>query len=168
MTKRKPATATSVETLLGGAERGRTRVRGFAPWQPRGKSLVLLRQVLSVLKEYRAQLPITVQQIYYRLIGNHGYDKDANARDRLGDMINRARRGRMIPMSAIHDDGGVKSYPPSWRDALHFMESVRATGPHTCNSTARKASRFGSSSCARRQAWCRSWNASRTNTVCRC
>jgi hypothetical protein len=28
-------------------------------------------------------------------------------------------------MSAIRDDGGVKSYPSAWRDALHFLESVR-------------------------------------------
>ena len=28
-------------------------------------------------------------------------------------------------MTAIRDDGGAKSYPPSWRDALDFLESVR-------------------------------------------
>ncbi len=41
------------------------------------------------------------------------------------NMINRARRARLIPMDAIRDDGGAKSYPPSWRDALHFLQSVR-------------------------------------------
>jgi hypothetical protein len=53
------------------------------PWQPREKSLKLLGQVQAVLDEYTAQLPITVRQIYYRLIGSHGYEKDANASDRL-------------------------------------------------------------------------------------
>ena len=88
---------------------------------------MLLDQVLSVLKEYRAQLPLTLRQIYYRLIGAHGYDKDANAAERLGDLVNRARRAKMIPMAAIRDDGGVKEYPPSWRDAPHFIERVRET-----------------------------------------
>jgi hypothetical protein len=82
--------------------------------------------VQAVLAEYIKQLPITVQQIYYRLIGVRGYDKDANASERLGELINRARRARLIPMDAIRDDGGAKSYPPSWRDALHFLENVCA------------------------------------------
>jgi hypothetical protein len=116
--------AASVEALLDGAERGRTRPRGFAPWQPHDKSLKLLKQVQAVLDEYAEQLPITVRQIYYRLIGRNGYDKGDKASERLGEVINRACRARLIPMSAIRDDGGVKSYPPSWRDALHFMQSV--------------------------------------------
>jgi hypothetical protein len=28
-------------------------------------------------------------------------------------------------LDAIRDDGGAQSYPPSWRDALDFLESVR-------------------------------------------
>jgi hypothetical protein len=125
MTKRGTQSSGGVEALLAGAERGRTRVRGFAPWQPSEKSLKLLEQVQAVLDEYTKQLPITVRQIYYRLIGVHGYDKDANAAERLGELINRARRARLISMDAIRDDGGAQSYPPSWRDALHFLESVR-------------------------------------------
>jgi hypothetical protein len=81
MTKRGNHSSGSVETLLGGAERGRTRVRGFAPWQPSERSLKLLGQVQAVLGEYVEQLPITVRQIYYRLIGAYGHDKDANASD---------------------------------------------------------------------------------------
>ena len=112
--------------LLDGAARGRTRVRGFAPWQPSEKSRKLLEQVQAVLNEYADQHPVTLRQIYYRLIGAHGYDKDGNAAERLGDMVNRARRARLIPMDAIRDDGGAQSYPPSWRDALHFMRAVQA------------------------------------------
>jgi hypothetical protein len=115
----------SVEALLAGAERGRTRPRGFAPWHPSAKSWKLLGQVQAVLDEYAEQLPIIVRQIYYRLIGAYGYDKDAKASERLGELISRARRAGLIPMDAIRDDGGAKSYPPSWRDAPHFLESVR-------------------------------------------
>ena len=78
----------NVEALLGGAVRGRTRVRGFAPWQPRDKSLMLLEQVQAALAEYRSQLPITLRQIFYRLVGAHGYAKDDKAAERLGELIN--------------------------------------------------------------------------------
>jgi hypothetical protein len=115
----------NVKALLGGAERKRTRVRGFAPWEPREQSLVLLRQVQAVLHEYRAQQPLTLRQIYYRLIGAHGYAKGKEAASRLGDLVNRARRARLIPMRAIRDDGGIKSYPPSWRDAQHWLKAIR-------------------------------------------
>jgi hypothetical protein len=63
----------NVKALLGGAVRKRTRARGFAAWEPKEGSLVLLRQVQAVLDEYRAQQPLTLRQIYYRMIGAHGY-----------------------------------------------------------------------------------------------
>jgi hypothetical protein len=61
--------------LLGGAERTRTRVRGFAPWTPRASTEQLLAQVDLVLAEYVDHLPLTLRQIFYRLVGAHGYEK---------------------------------------------------------------------------------------------
>lgn len=42
--------------LLGGAQRVRTRVRGFAPWSPEQATLALLDQVRGVLDEYEARI----------------------------------------------------------------------------------------------------------------
>jgi hypothetical protein len=56
-----------------------TRVRGFAPWSPRDDTLTLLDQVNGIFEEYRAQLPLTNRQIFYRLVGAHGYDKTEKA-----------------------------------------------------------------------------------------
>src|SRR5215472_10224257 len=53
--------------LLGGAQRVRTRVRGFAPWLPEQATLALLDQVRGVLDEYEAYLPLSIRQIFYRL-----------------------------------------------------------------------------------------------------
>lgn len=167
MTKLRYQTSDGVETLLSGAERARTRPRGFAPWQPSEKSLKLLGQVQAVLAEYNEQLPITVRQIYYRLIGSHGYEKDANASDRLGEVINRGRRARLIPMDAIRDDGGVQSYPPSWRDALHFWESVRQEAA-TLQLDRSEGQPVRLILMCEGQEWYRSWLASRTNTAFRC
>jgi hypothetical protein len=38
--------------LLGGAERKRTRIRGFAAWSPQEETRHLIEQVRDVLAEY--------------------------------------------------------------------------------------------------------------------
>jgi hypothetical protein len=119
-------TVTNLE-LLGGAQRVRTRVRGFAPWTPQGATLRLLEQVRGVLDEYEDYLPLTIRQIFYRLVGAHNYEKTERAYARLCEHLNRARRARIIDMEVIRDDGGTVLAPTTWRDADEFLTSVRAT-----------------------------------------
>ena len=69
-----------------------TRVRGLAPWQPQRATIDLLDKVQAVLVEYAQYLPLTIRQIFYRLVGAHGYDKTEQAYSRLGEHLNRARR----------------------------------------------------------------------------
>jgi hypothetical protein len=111
--------------LLGGAIRGKTRPRGFVDWKPQAASLGLLDQVRDVLEEYTAFLPLTCRQVFYRLVGAHGYDKTERAYDRLCEMLNRARRAELIEMDAIRDDGGQRIEPQAWDDAEHFIGAVR-------------------------------------------
>jgi hypothetical protein len=111
--------------LLGGAQRGKTRPRGFVPWKPQAATLALLDQVQAVLTEYAAFLPLTLRQVFYRLVGAHGYDKTERAYDRLGEHLNRARRAQLIPMDAIRDDGGLRVEPQAWDDAKDFLAAVR-------------------------------------------
>jgi hypothetical protein len=113
-------------TILGGAQRIRTRVRGFAPWTPRGETQQLLDQVRAVLNEYEDYLPLTIRQIFYRLVGAHDYEKTERAYARLCEHLNRARRARIISMNAIRDDGGTILAPVTWRDAAEFLAAVRA------------------------------------------
>src|SRR5262245_43057447 len=112
--------------LLGGAERKRTRVRGFAPWSPQKETLHLINQVKDVLREYSPYLPLTLRQIFYRLVGAHGYEKSEQEYERLGEHLNRARRAKMIPMSAIRDDGGTTIKPICYRDISDFLDTVRS------------------------------------------
>ena len=102
-----------------------TRVRGFAQWSPREETLQLLTLVTGVLDEYRAQLPLTNRQIFYRLVGAHGYDKTEKAYARLCEYLNRARRAGMIPFSSIRDDGTDSQGSPGWDDPAQFWRSVR-------------------------------------------
>ena len=109
--------------LLGGAQRVRLRVRGFAPWSPRADTLALLELVRAILVEYAEYLPLTLRQIFYRLVGAHGYEKTEQAYDRLGEHLVRARRARIIPMDAIRDDGGTIIKPHCWSSAEEFLRT---------------------------------------------
>jgi hypothetical protein len=111
--------------LLGGAVRKRTRVRGFAPWSPQASTLELLERVRGVLGEYEDYLPLTIRQIFYRLVGVHEYEKSEQAYERLCEHLNRARRARLIPMDVIRDDGGVVSEPNMWDSGEQFLDTVR-------------------------------------------
>lgn len=103
------------------------RARGLAAWQPRAGSLALLEQVNAVLLEYADHLPLTIRQIFYRLVGAHGYDKTERAYDRLGEMLNRARRAGFVRFDAIRDDGVDMRVPTAWDDAEHLVGAIRST-----------------------------------------
>ena len=120
-----PDDSPDAQALLGGASRVRTRVRGFAPWSPKADTLALLDQVRGVLNEYEDYLPLTIRQIFYRLVGAHEYEKTERAYERLIEHLNRARRARMIPMDVIRDDGGTILVPTTWRDADEYLATVR-------------------------------------------
>jgi hypothetical protein len=104
-----------------------TRVRGFAPWSPRPETVDLLHLINGVLREYQAQLPLTNRQIFYRLVGAHGYEKTEKAYARLCEYLNRARRARLIRFDAIRDDGTQSQGGPGWDDPAQFWRAVRST-----------------------------------------
>jgi hypothetical protein len=99
------------------------RVRGLAPWSPQQATRDLLDRVRRVLIEYGAYLPLTLRQVFYRLVGAHGYDKTEQAYDRLGEMMNRARRAGFIPFEHIRDDGADVRVSIDW-DSVHELLAV--------------------------------------------
>ena len=102
-----------------------TRVRGFAAWRPQAKTLNLISQVQAVLIEYADYLPLTARQVFYRLVGAHGYDKTELAYSRLLEGLNRARRGGLIPFDAIRDDGVTWFNPEAWDNPQEFLDAVQ-------------------------------------------
>jgi hypothetical protein len=104
-----------------------TRVRGFAPWNPRQETLDVVRQVQGVLREYQAQLPMTNRQIFYRLVGTQGYPKTEQAYARLCEYLNRARRAQMISFSSIRDDGTQSQGYEGWDSPAQWMRGVRSS-----------------------------------------
>jgi hypothetical protein len=81
------------------------RPKGYAGWAPTPAVRAVLDDVQDVLREYRPYLPLTVRQIFYRLVGQYGYDKTERAYSRLCEYLVRARRAQMIDFVAIRDDG---------------------------------------------------------------
>ena len=106
-----------------GVKRITTRVRGLAPWNPRPQSRELLALVQQVLVEYLKYLPLTIRQIFYRLVGAHGYDKTERAYKNLGEMLNRARRAGMVPWEVIRDDGITRNQPDVWDGPRQLIHS---------------------------------------------
>lgn len=90
------------------------RDRGFVEYDPRPETLEVINAVADVLTEYRDHLPLTLRQVFYRLVGAHGYDKTERAYKRLGEYLNRARRARLIPFHAIRDDGERVTSAHGW------------------------------------------------------
>ena len=104
------------------------RPKGYAAWRPQAKTRALLEQVNLVIDEYADYLPLTVRQVFYRLVGSFGFEKTESAYDRLAEKLVMARRARLIPFGYIRDDG-TTLYPVSW---YHGVQSFK-------NETARRA-----------------------------
>jgi hypothetical protein len=100
-----------------------TRVRGMAPWQPRRATQELLDLVRAVLAEYAEYLPLTIRQVFYRLVGAHGHDKTEKAYARLCEHLNRARRAGLIRFNAIRDDGITLAKPLAWDSPDELISS---------------------------------------------
>ncbi len=103
----------------------RQRPKGYYNWRPQQPARVLIDQVRDVLEEYVDHLPLTVRQIFYRLVATAGYPKDENAYSRLAEMLVKARRARMIPFDAIRDDG-VVTIPNRWYGGIEDFHDESA------------------------------------------
>lgn len=102
----------------------RTRPRGFITWAPSADTAVIVAAVKAVIEEYREHLPLTLRQIFYRLVATRDYAKDDRSYKRLGEILNRARRARLIPFSVIRDDGVTVETPLAWDGVQDFCDTV--------------------------------------------
>lgn len=110
--------------FTAGRENGRRRPRGYAEWRPHTKTRALLDEISTVLDEYEDHLPLTVRQIFYRLVGQYKYEKTEKAYARLAEVLVRARRARLIPFAAIRDDGVVTLANAFYAGVAHFHDET--------------------------------------------
>lgn len=83
------------------------RPKGFMTWNPTEEVAYWIDNVKAILEEYAGYGPMTVRQVFYRLVGQHGYPKDERAYKRLAEYLVKARRAQMIPFGRIRDDGTI-------------------------------------------------------------
>ena len=103
-----------------------TRPRGpRTDWRPQRATLGLLEQVAHVLAEYSDHLPLTLRQVFYRLVAEHGFDKTERSYERLLDAMGNARRAGIIPFDSIRDDGITDVSPSAYSGKEHFLEVVQ-------------------------------------------
>ena len=137
----------------GPHRRQRQRLRGYAAWRPTPATEKLLDQVQDVLDEYAAHLPLTVRQIFYRMVGAHAYPKNERAYKRLIYMLGRGsprrddlvrrdprRRGRHVLVALVWRPGGVlgRHRPP--RPPLPGGPAGRATSVPAASCRRRRGS----------------------------
>ena len=107
----------------------KTRPRGYIDnYRPQAKTMVLLNDVKAVLEEYREYWPLTVRQIFYRLVGAHDYPKDEGFYGKLCHHLANARRGRLIPFHAIRDDGVTTVDMQHFDNEEDFRRHIRRLG----------------------------------------
>lgn len=106
---------------------GQKRHAGYCEWNPQAKTLYWMQCVNEVLEQYRDYWPLTIRQIFYRLVANYGYEKDEKAYGRLINYLGRARRAHMIPFHAIRDDGAIADAPHGYTDVTEWCDVIRAT-----------------------------------------
>ncbi len=111
---------------MSAARVGTGRPRGFvAGWRPQARTRLVLEQVAQVLDEYRQYLPLTCRQIFYRLVGAHGYDKTELAYKRLCETLVVARRAQVLEFADIRDDDAPLPRSVGFEDPAEFVEVVR-------------------------------------------
>lgn len=100
-----------------------TRARGFIDeWRPQAKTRALLDLVKSILDEDATHLPLTLCQVFYRLVAKFGYPKTENAYASLGEHLNSVRRAGVVPFEAIRDDGFSRSGQLGYDSAVAFLD----------------------------------------------
>ena len=73
---------------------------------------------------YAQYLPLTLRQVFYALVGQDVLDKSEAAYERLGEIVNRARRARLLDFADIRDDGVTERAYPYYDSTEGFWDDV--------------------------------------------
>ncbi|WP_419902074.1 hypothetical protein [Kiloniella sp.] len=105
-----------------------SRPRGFIHnWKPKPATQLLIKQVGNIIDENSDILPLTLRQVFYMLVSNYDYAKTEKDYKRLCEVMNRARRARMIPMDTIRDDGLTREVPHFWDNEQQLVNTFKSS-----------------------------------------
>lgn len=109
-------------------------VYGYVKYNPTPEKRYWLECSARVLLEYKDELPLTVRQVFYRLVANFEYSKTEKAYGQLAHMLTRARRASLledpgttvkIPFGALRDDKLRSRQALTYEGPEEFRESIR-------------------------------------------
>lgn len=86
-----------------------------------------LRQVQEVLADLRAYWPLTLRQIYYRLVAAGIIANHIREYSRLSRLLTQARLQGLVPWEAMEDRARSSLWSAGWKDSEHFV-SEQAEG----------------------------------------
>jgi hypothetical protein len=92
---------------------------------PQRKTRDLLVAIDDVLEEYRDHWPLTVRQVYYRLVGLGVIAKGEKVVESLYRHVRLARMAGRLPMDAFRDDGATTMAPVRYDDPAGFWSMVK-------------------------------------------
>jgi hypothetical protein len=128
-------------------------VHGYVAYKPKKYGAAILAGAKQVLTEYEAwESPLTVRQVFYRLVAEYGYDKTEGAYGSLVNYIARSRRAYqrrildeiedgasaeeardaainaegLIPFSWIRDEKGQSIPTHHYEGADDFIETIQS------------------------------------------
>lgn len=100
--------------------------RGYITWRPTKRISAKLEAVQDVLATYHDHLPMTLRQIFYVLVARLVIEKTALEYRNLAYVLHKARRARIIPFEAIHDQGSTLPRGLlGWSDASDLAWTIR-------------------------------------------
>jgi len=106
--------------------------RGFIDdWNPHDNTRQLLTNVLEILDLYHDQRPLTLRQIYYRLIAKYLFPKSDESLKRLMTHMATARRARwrtndgVLLFDVIRDDTAIRHPANFFNDAADYLDAAR-------------------------------------------
>src|SRR5262245_5931311 len=88
----------------------------------RSKNTKLAERAIGVLEQER---PMTLRQLFYRLISAGDLKNDPKEYKRLGNVMTSLREDRIIPRTWIVDHVRSTLKPSSWSGLTDFGETVR-------------------------------------------
>jgi hypothetical protein len=104
--------------------------RGYTAYRPKADTLHWLRCAQAVISDYRSSWPLTVRQVFYRMVAAHDFPKREADYQRLVGIIAKARRASLvssdnaIPFEAIRDDRGTTRTPFGYEGADDFLDTL--------------------------------------------
>jgi hypothetical protein len=104
---------------------------GYVAWRPQRKTQALLVHVNAILDLYKPQRPITLRQLFYRMVAQYHYPHTPAWYTALGTHLTNARRAELttndgqLLFDAIRDDEFIRRDPFYYDDQRDFWTHTR-------------------------------------------